>query len=171
MALAGLALGCAAPPPTDTRAVAAALDSGYATFSEAYRTADPKLVANLYADSAYYLAPGDTIVRGRETIETIFAGFLVPFAQSDTGGPRVTFDIVDRRVSAAGDLATDVGYYTLNDRFRGKFIVIWRHDASGRWRIHADGYSGTPALRTLPPPPPSAPTPGPAPTSPPAGTP
>jgi uncharacterized protein (TIGR02246 family) len=126
--------------------VALALDSAYATFSEAYRTADPKLVANLYADSAFYLVPGDTIVRGRETIETIFASFLVPAAQSDSGRPRIAFDIVDRRVSAAGDLATDIGYYILNDRFRGKFIVIWRRDASGRWRIHADGYSGAPNL-------------------------
>ena len=146
MALLGISLGCTGPQ-TDVPAVAATLDSAYATFSEAYRTADPKLVARLYDDSAFYLAPGDTIVRGRETIEAIFAGFLVPFAQSDTGRPRIAFDIVDRRVSAAGDLATDVGYYTLNDRSRGKFIVIWRRDANGRWRIHADGYSGSPDLR------------------------
>lgn len=160
MAALGLALGCAAPQ-ADSHAVAAALDSGYATFSEAYRTADPKLVAGLYGDSAFYLAPGDSIVRGRETIETIFAGFLVPFAQSDSGGPKVEFDIVDRRVSSAGDLATDVGYYTMNDRFRGKFIVIWRREANGRWRIHADGYSGSPNLTpAAPPPPPGPPTAG-----------
>ena len=158
MVLLGLSLGCAAPK-TDSRAVAAALDSAYATFSEAYRTADPKLVAGLYGDSAFYLVPGDTIVRGRETIETIFAGFLVPFAQSDSGRPRIAFDIVDRRVSAAGDLATDIGYYILNDRFRGKFIVIWRRDANGRWRIHADGYSGSPDLPPAAPAPPATGTP------------
>ena len=165
MAILGLSLACVAAPRTDSGAIAAALDSGYATFSEAYRTADPKLVAGLYGDSAFYLAPGDTIVRGRETIEAIFAGFLVPFAQGDSGGPKVEFNIVDRRVSSAGDLATDVGYYTLNDRFRGKFIVIWRRDAEGRWRIHADGYSGSPNRR------PPAPAAAPAPAPPATGTP
>ena len=24
---------------------------------------------------------------------------------------------------------------------RGKFIVIWKRDAEGRWRMHADGFS------------------------------
>ncbi len=130
------------PRATDPVATAAALDSAYATFSEAYRTADPALVAGLYADSALYLTPGDTIVRGRSSIEAIFAGFLVPYARSDSGGPRIRFEIADRRIASSGDLATDVGYFVIDERARGKFIVVWRRDTDGRWRMHADGYSG-----------------------------
>ncbi len=137
LALAGCTRGAA-----DAGRTAAALDSAYATFSEAYRTANPALVAGLYADSALYLTPGDTIVRGRQTIEAIFAGFLVPYARSDAGGPRIRFEIVDRRVAESGDLATDVGYFVINEEARGKFIVVWRRGPGGRWRIHADGYSG-----------------------------
>lgn len=141
--IAALAAGIACTPRApDSGRTAAALDSAYATFTEAYRTADPGLVAGLYADSALYLTPGDTIVRGRPTIEAIFAGFLVPYARSDSGGPRIRFEIADRRVASSGDLATDVGYFVIDERARGKFIVVWRRDADGRWRIHADGYSG-----------------------------
>lgn len=123
-------------------AIAAQLDSAYAAFSEGYRTADPGLVAGLYGDSALYLVPGDSIVRGRPTIEAIFAGFLVPYARSDSGGPRIRFEVLDRQVAASGDLATDVGYFVINEEGRGKFIVVWRRGADGRWRMHADGYSG-----------------------------
>lgn len=137
--LAALA-GCT-PRAADPAGAAAAFDSAYATFADAYRTADPGLVAGLYGDSALYLIPGDTIIRGRPTIEAIFAGFLVPYARTDSGGPRIRFEIVDRRIAASGDLATDVGYYVINERARGKFVVVWRRDAEGRWRMHTDGYS------------------------------
>lgn len=139
--LAAVAAACT-PRAGDPARTAAALDSAYATFSEAYRTADPALVAGLYADSALYLVPGDSIVRGRPTIEAIFAGFLVPYSRSDSGGPRIRFEIVDRRIAASGDLATDIGYFVINERGRGKFVVVWRRGTDGRWRIHADGYSG-----------------------------
>jgi ketosteroid isomerase-like protein len=140
--LAAATLAACAPRPHDPAQVAAALDSGYATFAEAYRTADPALVAGLYADSALYLTPGDTIVRGRPSIEAIFAGFLVPYARSDSGGPRIRFEVADRWIAASGDLAADVGYFVINERARGKFIVVWRRGVDGRWRMHADGYSG-----------------------------
>jgi ketosteroid isomerase-like protein len=58
----------------------------------------------------------------------------------------VDFDIVDRTVR--GDLATDIGYYRIRRAGEpegggsgGKFIVIWKRDASGGWKIYADGYS------------------------------
>jgi ketosteroid isomerase-like protein len=136
------AAGGCTPRAADPGAIARTLDSAYAVFSEGYRTADPALVAGLYGDSALYLAPGDSIVRGRSTIETIFAGFLVPYARADSGGPRIRFEIADRRIAASGDLATDVGYFVIDERARGKFIVVWRRGADGAWRMHADGYSG-----------------------------
>ena len=69
-----LLLAACAPRPAERAAIAAELDSAYATFSAGYRAADPAMVAGLYADSALYLVPGDSIVRGRPTIEAIFAG-------------------------------------------------------------------------------------------------
>lgn len=119
-----------------------AFEETYAAFSEAYRVGDPAAVAALYADDAFYLAPGGEIDRGN--VARHF-GFLSSFEPGR--GPVIEFEIVDREVS--GDLAYDIGYYTFRQADgapesagRGKFIVIWKRGEDGAWRIHADGYSG-----------------------------
>ena len=44
-------------------------------------------------------------------------------------------------VESAGDLAYEMGRYTLyagdNDVDKGKYVLIWKHEA-GQWRIHRD---------------------------------
>ena len=118
-----------------------ALEEAYAAFSAAYRAGDPEAVAALYADDAFYLAPGSEIERG--DIVRHF-GFL---SSSEPGaGPIIEFEIVDRDIS--GGLAYDIGYFTFrregdpaDNAGRGKFIVIWKRSDDGVWRIHADGYS------------------------------
>ena len=101
-------------------------------------------VAALYADDAFHLSPGRDIVRG-EVVRHF--EWLSSF---ETGsGPRIEFEIVDRRFE--GDLAYDIGYYTIRcadsaerTGSRGKFIVIWKRGEDGEWRIHADGFSEVP---------------------------
>ncbi|HET6362570.1 MAG TPA: nuclear transport factor 2 family protein [Gemmatimonadota bacterium] len=118
-----------------------AFEEAYAAFSAAYRAGDPAGVAALYADDAFYLAPGDEIDRGDVGRHFEFLSSFEPGA-----GPVIEFEIVDREVS--GDLAYDIGYFTFRregqpaeDAPRGKFIVIWKRGEDGVWRIHADGYS------------------------------
>ena len=117
-----------------------AFDRVYEEFSRAYRDGDPAGVTALYTPDAFYLAPGDSIARGG--VDRHF-GWLASFEAGQ--GPVIEFEIVDRQV--AGDLAYDIGYYTIRAAdapagggSRGKFIVIWKR-AEGAWRIHADGYS------------------------------
>ena len=98
-------------------------------------------VVALYAEDAFYLAPGDSIARG--DVGRHFSWL----SQFEAGkGPVVDFEIVDRTVR--GDLATDIGYYRIRRAGEpegsgsgGKFIVIWKRDPSGGWKIYADGYS------------------------------
>jgi ketosteroid isomerase-like protein len=122
----------------------------YRTFAEGYRKGEPALVARLYSDSAFYLAPGEPIRRGRGAIDSAFAFLGRP------GHPRtIGFDIVDRDVS--GDLAYDIGYFRFGPGApAGKFIVIWKRGADGEWRFWADGYSDVRAAAAGP----SAPTAG-----------
>lgn len=131
----------------DDPSVAPALDSVYAAFTEAYARADVQMLLDeVYAPDAYYLPPGAPVLRGHDQFRGQF-GFLEPYAAAGESGPRISFEIIDRDVH--GDLAYDIGYYTLRspdsppeaEGSRGKFIVIWKRDAEGRWRIHADGYS------------------------------
>ena len=140
MVALALAVGpAAARAQGDVEAVV--FDQAYETFSRAYREADPASVTGLYAEDAFYLAPGDSIERG--DVGRHFA-WLSQFERGK--GPVVDFEIVDRTVR--GDLATDIGYYRIRRAGEpegsgsgGKFIVIWKRDASGEWKIYADGYS------------------------------
>ena len=120
---------------------AAAFDEAYETFARAYSEGDAAAVTALYADDAFYLAPGDSIARG--DVGRHFSWL----SQFEAGkGPVVDFEIIDRTVR--GDLATDIGYYRIRRAGEpegsgsdGKFIVIWKRDPSGAWKIYADGYS------------------------------
>ena len=140
---------CAAPDPEpDIDADAgAALDSVYAVFSEAYAQANVQLLMDeVYAPDAYYLPPGSPILESQDQFRGQFS-FLERYALGPGPGPEISFDIVDRRI--AGNLATDIGIYTLRtpdapadaDPGRGKFVVVWRRNDRGEWRIHADAFS------------------------------
>jgi ketosteroid isomerase-like protein len=118
-----------------------AFDAAYEAFSAAYRAGDPAAVTALYGAEAFYLAPGGEIARGNVARHFEWLSSFEPGA-----GPLVEFEIVDREIS--GDLAYDIGYYTIRradapagSASRGKFIVIWKRDDDGAWRIHADGFS------------------------------
>ena len=132
----GRVLGQEAPAEAER-----AFEEAYAAFSAAYRAGDAAAVAGLYADDAFYLAPGGEIERGDMGRHFEFLSSFEPGA-----GPIIEFEIVDRDVS--GGLAYDIGYFTFRregepaeSAGRGKFIVIWKRADDGVWRIHADGYS------------------------------
>lgn len=123
------------------------LDAVYAAFSKAYETLDPATVANLYTEDALYLEPQSDVLRGRKAILDNFTGFFGSVREAGST-IRIRFEIVDRQV--AGDLATDVGYFTLSratkdgrdSTSRGKFVVVGKKQADGAWRFHVDSYSG-----------------------------
>lgn len=140
-------LACA-PASPDHSAVSAELDSVYAVFTRAYADADVDLLMDsVYARDGYYLPPNAPILEGQDAFRGQFESFLGPIAQRGEPGPLISFDIRDRAID--GDLAYDIGIYTIRrpdapadaPGSSGKFIVIWKRDASGGWRIHADGFS------------------------------
>jgi len=118
----------------------------YQRFSAAYATLDAQRVAASYAEDAFYLPPAGDILRGRAAIAERFESRFRK-AREQGWTCRITFEFVDR--VAAGDIRSDIGYYTIvtsepgghTERFRGKFLKVWRRDADGIWRIHADSYS------------------------------
>ena len=145
---AALMVGCERPPDPDEvarrAAVAAALDSVYAVFSEAYVRANVQL-DEVYAEDGYYLPPDSPILRGQDQFRGQFS-FLERYALGNGPGPEISFEIVDREI--AGDLAYDIGVYTIRppgapgdiEPGQGKFIVVWKR-IDGEWRIWADAFS------------------------------
>lgn len=133
----------------DSAAVSARLDSVYGVFTRAYAEADVDLLMDsVYARDGFYLPPNAPILEGQDAFRGQFESFLGPIAERGEPGPVISFDIRERAIS--GDLAYDIGVYTIRRAdadadapgSRGKFIVIWKRGADGQWRIHADGFSG-----------------------------
>lgn len=129
--------------------VFSALDSVFARFTRAYELGEPDSVVALYTDDPLYLPAQGDVRRGVEELAGQFA-FLQGIRERGERA-RISFESVDRGTS--GDLAYDVGYYTLqvegadgelSPPSRGKFATVWRRDDDGAWRIHVDSFSPAP---------------------------
>ncbi|MBA2736263.1 MAG: serine hydrolase, partial [Pyrinomonadaceae bacterium] len=131
----------------------AKIDDVYRRFSGAYRKLDSEAVTNLYTDDAFAISPGNDIERGREKILANFSGFFNSVKTSG-GSLTISFQILERRVS--GDLAYDVGIFTLTRKSakgeerigRGKFVVVVRRMKNDEWRFQVDAYNDLPAAQS-----------------------
>ena len=99
---------------------------------------DVAAVADLYAADGAFMAPNAPAANGRKAIEAAWKGLMgLPALALEFGPTRID-------IAASGDLATDIGTYTLGFDGKsgrvtddGKYVVVWRK-VDGRWRILAD---------------------------------
>ena len=125
------------------------LDEVYRRFSEGYRKLDAAQVANLYTETAAYLAPGGDVNIGRQKVSEIFTSFF-DSVKKRNGRLEISFRVLQRQIDK--NLAYDVGIYTLvsfNDKGEsrkdgGKFVVVARREKGDVWRFQVDGYSDLP---------------------------
>lgn len=147
----GAALARAENSPVLDEGVAAheGLDEIYRRFSEGYKKLDPATVANLYTETAAYLAPRKEIEIGRAKVLASFSEFFDSVRQKN-GRLEISFRIAQRQ--AEQNLAYDVGIYSLtsfNDKgeartSKGKFMVVGKREKDGVWRFQVDGYNDLP---------------------------
>ncbi len=125
------------------------LDAIYGGFAEGYKKLNAAAVANLYSETAAYLAPGKKIEIGRARVLASFTEFFDSVRQAN-GRLEISFRILQRQ--AEQNLAYDVGAYTLtsfNEKgeahtSKGKFVVVAKREKDGVWRFQVDGYSDLP---------------------------
>lgn len=125
------------------------LDQVYRRFSEGYKKLDASSVANLYSETAAYLAPGSNVEIGRPKVLETFSRFFESVKRRN-GRLEISFRIVQRQVD--NNLAYDVGVYTLtsfNERGEsrassGKFVVVAKREKNGTWFFQVDGYNDLP---------------------------
>lgn len=110
--------------------------------AEFMKAANAKDVAGLvkafYAPDAVLLPPGRSIVEGRANIQGFFQGMI--------DGGFTSIKLETTTTASAGDLAYGRGHYTLAMappggapvQDVGKYIVVYRRQASGSWRAAAD---------------------------------
>jgi uncharacterized protein (TIGR02246 family) len=146
-----LAAGCAqqsAPPTTqDHSGISSATD-----VKSHLRTLDAELVAALaaknidkvsgfYADDAQFLEPGTAPAVGREEIHKSWAALI-----TSPSFVSLTFSANAVNVSEAGDVAWEVGTYDASTKDpkgkptaeKGKYVLIWKKQADGNWKIEVD---------------------------------
>jgi len=123
----------------DPAAVRQAIDSSNARFSAAMVKGDTSVIANTYADDALMMGANEKAVRGRSEIAKSFAGM-------HTQMKIPAFEIKAQDVIVSGDHAIETGTYTMTMQPKtgkamsdnGKYLVVWKHQPDGSWKIIRD---------------------------------
>lgn len=131
-----------APMTTITRAaesVRSAVEQANARFVEAFNRRDFEAVASGYTPDATVLPPNADMVEGREAIQRFWSEIA-----REPGVERVELRTV-KLEPAGDDRACEVGRYRIElesgDEDHGKYMVFWKRDEGGAWRLHLDGWS------------------------------
>jgi uncharacterized protein (TIGR02246 family) len=145
--LGALALaGCAAQPPApveppdnraaDEAAIRAALDEWVA----AAEAKDAEKFASFYAEDGVLMLEQAPDAQGMAALQQDTAGMM-----SDPNFA-LSFAADKVEVARSGDLAYDIGSYalTMSDpegepvTTNGRYVDVWKKDASGRWKVAVD---------------------------------
>jgi uncharacterized protein (TIGR02246 family) len=119
-----------------------------AKWMQAIEAKDAHACAAFYADDGRIMPPNAPLAQGTEAITNVWKGFfqLKDFA--------LTFEPTRISVARAGDIAYDIGTYSLAFdgeqgpvRDRGKYVVVWRKVGSD-WKVAADIFNSDGAVPT-----------------------
>lgn len=124
-------------------------------FADAFGKGDLAAVAAMYSEDAMAFPPESEVVKGRAAIEAMWKG------TRDMGVQSIEFTVWDVRTS--GNLLVETGKATLTVAGAGpvpatvavKYVVVWKKQKDGGWKISHDIWNALPA-------PAPAPTPAPA---------
>ncbi len=108
------------------------------TMSELLSAGNAAGVAELYTEDAALMPPGAARLDGRAAIQQFWQGLL------DAGVGDIS--LTTQEVDDAGDSAVEVGLISATApgegdarvSLTGKYIVVWRRDGGGNWRLHRD---------------------------------
>ena len=144
----------AASAPPDTRAAdEAALRSLIKDWSAAAQAKDAVKFVGVYADDAVVMMANAPDIRG---IAAIREG--IPAMMQDPAFA-LSFEPANVVVARSGDLAYETGSYSMTmtgpDKKpateKGQYVVVWRKDANGQWKVVVDAPISDPPDVAAPP--------------------
>jgi ketosteroid isomerase-like protein len=112
-----------------------AIAEGYKAFEQAFYRGDADTISRMYTEDAELLISEAPIISGREAIADVWKTIV------GSGGNTVRVDTGE--VQEGGHWAFEVGAFTTcapdgNVLNAGKYIVIWKRQPTGGWKIHRD---------------------------------
>ena len=115
-----------------------AIEAGDQALADAINSKDAAATALNYTEDGAVLPPGAPRQDGRAAVQAFWQAAI------DSGLADVV--VSSHEVEEFGDVATAVGTLTGTvpdgdggrTALAGKFIVLWRKDADGTWRLHRD---------------------------------
>lgn len=106
-------------------------------FSDAYVRGDVKTLVSFYDDEAVIAPPRRSFISGRNG--------LTRFWTTKPGIAVVAHKTTPIDIVVVGDIAYDWGYYEgamgpegSPEPFSGKYLIVWRKDDDGSWRMTVD---------------------------------
>ncbi len=130
-----------APQPPDTRAAdEAAIRARSQEWSKAAGAKDLEKSVSVYAEDARRLASGAPVAVGIDAIRKEWKEYLA------MPGPGFSWAATNVEVAHSGDLAYETGtceFKTLDKKkkavtIKEKYVVVWKKQADGRWKVLAD---------------------------------
>ena len=137
-----IAAGCArTPPPQDVAADKAKLETDALSWFDHFANADSEGIANLYAEDALVLPPGEPAVSGRPAIKSYFGAMAAGTKAAGISLKQTTLTGSD----VSGDLGWISGTYAAQDSSgatvdTGKFLSV-HHRTSGAWLYVRDTWT------------------------------
>ena len=147
LAICSIAYAGSKPNDEGVREARAAIEAANAGFSDAFARGDTKALAAMYTSDAIAFPPDSDMIRGNEAIGEFWK------ATRDSGVQSAALTTVD--VGRDGDVAYEVGKVSLTIRPPGKeltteaakYVVVWKRQADGAWKLHRDIWNGLPAKK------------------------
>lgn len=126
----------------DPAAVRQAIDSNNARFSAAMVKGDTSVLASIYAEDAVMMGANEKAVRGRNEIAKSMAAMHAQMKLP-------AFELKAQDVIVSGDHAIETGTYSMTMQPTGakaitdvgKYLVVWKHQPDGSWKIIRDIYN------------------------------
>jgi uncharacterized protein (TIGR02246 family) len=129
------------------REARAAIEAANAKFSEAFARGDGKALAAMYTSDAIAFPPDSDMIDGNEAIGEFWK------TTRDSGVQSAALTTVD--VGRSGDVAYEVGKVSLTIEGAGKerttamakYVVVWKRQSDGSWKLHRDIWNSLPAKK------------------------
>jgi len=148
------AAACATPaktaeaPPMDPAALKDAIQAREKEWSAAFLAGNGTAIGNLYTEDAQSIQPVGDSWSGRAAIAKGEQATL------DTVAVTAREDIAEEVIPAGADHAIEVGHYSYQGMSKatkkpvsssGRYMVLWRKDTDGVWRLQRDIGTEAPA--------------------------